>query len=314
MPNNSIAHAFAAVTIGPAAIHRNLVMLPLLARNGPPEARPPDYLLLDDALVRGDVEITEVSERGSVPELRVVNRAPLPVLLVDGEELAGAKQNRVVNLTLLVPAGATLTLPVSCVEAGRWRARSRALSAAPRAQFASGRASRMRSVTNSMLMSGAYHSDQAEVWSGIAEKAARLEARSATSAMEALYTGHAEAIDAFVAACGPVDGQLGALFLVNGRVVSLDLFDSEVTLRRLLPKLVRSCAIEAIDPQSPAQTSAGVQSAAAAERFVQAVGGSPQHIAKALGLGEDVRVSSAGVTAAALVVDGRAVHVSAFAA
>jgi hypothetical protein len=327
MPNTPIAHAFAAVAIGPAAVYRNLVMLPLLARNGPPEARPPDYLLLDDALVRGDVEITEVSERGSVPELRVVNRAPLPVLLVDGEELAGAKQNRVVNLTLLVPAGATLALPVSCVEAGRWRARSRAFSAAPRAQFASGRARRVRSVTNSMVMSGAYHSDQAEVWSDIAEKAARLQARSATSAMEALYTGHAEAIDAFVAACGPVDGQLGALFVVNGRVVSLDLFDSEVTLRRLLPKLVRSCAIEAIDPQSAgdqlpvtsgqgptAQSTPGEHLAiGAAERFLQAVGASPQHVARARGLGDDVRVSGAGVTAAALVVDGRAVHVGAFA-
>jgi len=316
MPDNPIAHAFDDVTFGPEASFRNLVMLPLVARrNGDvPESTPPDYLLLDDALARGDTEITEVSEQGSVPELRLVNRGASPLLIVDGEELVGAKQNRVVNLSVLVPPRSTLTIPVSCVEAGRWRARSRSFSAAPRTQFATGRAKRMRSVTVSMMVSGAYLSDQAEVWSDIAEKADRLEARSATSAMEALFTGHAEAIDQFVEACRPVAGQVGALFLVDGRVASLDLFDCEATLRRLLPKLIRSCAIEAIDPHSPASASGSVSGRAAAERFLAAVSASPQHVAKALGLGDDVRVTGAGVTAAALVVDGRAVHVGAFAA
>jgi hypothetical protein len=56
----------------------------------------------------------------------VVNRGPEPVLIIDGEELVGAKQNRVVNLTILVAAQSALTIPVSCVEAGRWTARSRA--------------------------------------------------------------------------------------------------------------------------------------------------------------------------------------------
>jgi len=39
-----------------------------------------------------------------VPELRLVNRAERPVLIVEGEELVGAKQNRVVNVTKLVNA------------------------------------------------------------------------------------------------------------------------------------------------------------------------------------------------------------------
>ena len=32
---------------------------------------------------------------GSVPELEVINKANVPVLLLDGERTAGAKQNRV---------------------------------------------------------------------------------------------------------------------------------------------------------------------------------------------------------------------------
>ena len=43
--------------------------------------------------------ITEVSEGGSVPELRVVNKGDARILVLDGEELRGAKQNRVLNTT-----------------------------------------------------------------------------------------------------------------------------------------------------------------------------------------------------------------------
>ena len=63
----------------------------------------------------------EVSEGGHVPETEeIVNEGELSVLLLDGEELLGAKQNRVLNLTILVPAHQTCVVPVSCVESGRW--------------------------------------------------------------------------------------------------------------------------------------------------------------------------------------------------
>ena len=95
-------------------------MFPLVSRDAA-QRRVPDYRTLDEGLKVGGVEITEVSEQGSVPELRVVNRGLHPILIVDGEELIGAKQNRVVNLTILVAPQSKLTIPVSCVEAGRWR-------------------------------------------------------------------------------------------------------------------------------------------------------------------------------------------------
>ena len=55
-----------------------------------------------------------------MPELAVVNPLDEAVLLYDGEELVGAKQNRILNVSVLVAAGAKLPIPVSCVEQGRW--------------------------------------------------------------------------------------------------------------------------------------------------------------------------------------------------
>jgi hypothetical protein len=132
-----------SLEIGQPIVAGNLAMYPLLAGT---EA-PPAYATLDEALAAGFVKVTEVSESGSVPELTIVNDGPTPVLVLDGEELVGAKQNRIVNLSILVPAHARLKLPVSCVEAGRWAHRSRSFAAAGRTHYAAGRAKKVQQVS-----------------------------------------------------------------------------------------------------------------------------------------------------------------------
>jgi hypothetical protein len=104
--------------------HKALSLFPLLI----PKAPPPDYLTLDRALETGAVELTEVDKGGSVPRIRLVNRSGHKVLVVDGEELVGAKQNRIVNATFLIGAHCEVILPVSCVEAQRWSWRSHTFS------------------------------------------------------------------------------------------------------------------------------------------------------------------------------------------
>src|SRR5687767_5569277 len=263
MPN-LIAHTLSSVTLGRPSTHESLTMFPLHGADSVDQA--PFYLTLDQALSDRWTEVTEVSDQGSVPNLLVVNKGDKPVFILDGEELVGAKQNRVVNLSILVPARSELTIPVSCVEAGRWRARSRAFSSAPRTQYAAGRAMRMRQVTESMQMSRARTSDQAAVWADIAEKSARMDARSETGAMEEIFAVHARFAESCLKALSPSERQCGALFLIGGRVVGFDLFDRAVTLRRLLPKLVRSVAMDAIDQTNPRRPDLQVGLEPAADR------------------------------------------------
>jgi len=77
-----------------------------------------DYLTLDEALTNKSAVITEVSEGGSVPQLLLRNKGDLAVFLLDGEELTGARQNRILNISILAPAMKDTVIPVSCVEAG----------------------------------------------------------------------------------------------------------------------------------------------------------------------------------------------------
>ncbi len=104
------------IQIGAEQSYKNLAIYPVLSDY----VIPFDYLTLDEAMSEDLIEVVEIDEGGSVPELRVINKSGKMVLILDGEELVGAKQNRIVNTTILIPAMETVVIPVSCVEEGRW--------------------------------------------------------------------------------------------------------------------------------------------------------------------------------------------------
>jgi hypothetical protein len=174
-----------------------------------------------------------------------------------------------------------------------------------------------------MVSHGARRADQAAVWDDIAAKAVRLQANSPTAAMEAMFVNHGESIERFVEALPPFPAQSGALFALGDRIVGFDLFATPRLLRRLLPKLVRSCALDALDPEGFTPVKRSSRSAqsdqfqtslrTAAVHFLAATGRSKATVVPALGLGQDVRIEGRGLTAAALVHDEVVVHLSGFA-
>ena len=87
----SVAKELQSITVGDPTHFGGLTIFPLF-RNGSAPAEP-GYTLLEEAIGRGTARITELGAGGSVPELRFENLGETPVLLLDGEELVGAKQN-----------------------------------------------------------------------------------------------------------------------------------------------------------------------------------------------------------------------------
>ncbi len=305
---NHVKTALAALTFGEPTTHEGLTVVPLASKLGSDL----DYLLLDDGLHRDLVTIREVSEGGSVPELTVENRAELPLLIVDGEELVGAKQNRVANLTMLIPAAETTNIPVSCVEAGRWAYSRRDFGTSDRVQNARGRAERLQDVRESIRTGERPVSDQGRVWQSIDEEAEMLEAPSATAAMSAMFERHADELDEhvehFEQALEAEPDQVGAVFAMGSRRFGLDLFDNPSTLAAFLPKLTRSYAIDTLRRRRRRDESASD----AAMKFIEAVIGGTYDDHPAVGLGRDVGIVGAGTVAGALVHDETVVHLTAF--
>ena len=287
----------------PATSFGGLTMLPLTGTHGDA----PVYRTLDEALATGKARVSEVSAQGSVPELRFVNLGEEPVLLIDGEELIGAKQNRVLNVTILVPPKTELVIPVSCVEAGRW-AGGGEFRSAQHVMYAAGRAEKARSVSFSMSTIGTRRSDQSAVWQSIARLAEREGVKSRTSRLEDVYVAREDKIGEYVDKLRAADGQLGAMFALGRKIRGIEAFDHPETLRKMLPKLVRSWAMDSLAVAHDGEAPQGEE---VARRLGELASVSlSEH--PAVGLGRELRFESPHITGGALVHEGRVVHLCAF--
>jgi hypothetical protein len=213
----TLDNLIAIVTVGSPARHQALSVYPLTYTG---RCAASAYLVLDEALATGRFRITEISESGSVPRLLAINANSAPVFLLDGEELVGAKQNRVLNLSIMLAPKSRTEIPVSCVEAGRWRTESHVFQTAQRVQFARGRAQKMDQVSRSLFLNGEALSDQAAVWNAISAKSARMRVASPTGAMAALFESRHDDLRDYLDAIPTAEGQLGAAYAIGGSLIA----------------------------------------------------------------------------------------------
>ena len=300
----AINEALAGLKLGEAQHFANLTITPLLAAT-PGVA---DYLTLAEAQERGLASVTEVSESGSVPALLLENTADQAVFLLDGEELTGAKQNRIINLTLLVPAQTALEIPVSCVEQGRWSHTTEEFASSERAFFSKGRARKAEQVSASLRETGDRESDQEEVWDDIECKMACMSVSSDTAAISDAFSHFAGSVDEYVKAFQASDNQVGACFVINGKIRGVELFDVSETCGKFMPKLIRSYALDAIEEGTKKVANA----APSISDFILAVAAAPADSFEALGEGNDLRIHSTRIAGGALAARDRVVHLCAF--
>jgi len=293
--------------IGRKQSHRNLVIFPLLSSY----AIGLDYITLDEALVEELMEVVEVSEEGVVPELKVVNKSPCMVLILDGEELVGAKQNRIVNTTILIKGKSTTVIPVSCVEQGRWSHVSPRFESKERLMSSQLRAMKSEQVHRSIRRSDGFRSDQSAIWNEISSKAARMEADSPTMAMSEIYEKKRAALSGYVNHFSLAEMQVGAVFMINGKVVGLDCFGKTETFSKVFRKLVESYALDAIDWQEEEKSGKALKSDVT--KFLWAASASSVESRPSVGLGIDYRLESYNLTGFALAHEDQVLHFSVFA-
>lgn len=301
----STNHLIAFVKICDPMQHLALAVYPLTTQF---EQAPAGYLVLDEAMATGHFRITEVSESGAVPRLLAINETKSAVFLLDGEELVGAKQNRVLNLSILLPAQSKTEIPVSCVEAGRWHSTSGALRSGDRLQFSRARADKIRQVSASLAQSFEPRADQGAIWEAIEAKSERMGVSSPTGAMAAIFDSRREELECYVAAFPSKADQIGAIFVIGGTVVGLELFDDPVTYRKLAGKLVASYALDAMEHHGMD----AMPDSSATKRMIGAIEAATHQRFSSTGVGETIRLSGGGITGAALEVDGRCIHLAAF--
>ncbi|MDP2174111.1 MAG: hypothetical protein Q8M98_00165 [Candidatus Cloacimonadaceae bacterium] len=206
-----------------------------------------DYLSLHQAIGQGMITISEVSQGGSVPELHVINRGKKHVLILDGEELKGAKQNRVLNSSVLIPPETDIIVPVSCTEQGRWSYASPNFQESGEAMPTSIRANKMESVSASLKLSGLHRANQREVWQDISEMQDRLKVASSTGALHDVYRNRDNELQNICDAFPIIENQCGIYVMINGVFAGMDMVSKPFVWSDLHQKIVRSYVIDTLD-------------------------------------------------------------------
>src|SRR5215203_5921450 len=198
-----------------------------------------DISLLEGALQAGTLHVEEPHEAGSVPELRVVNDGTSQVLILEGDELIGAKQNRVVNSSVLVAAASELVLPVSCVERGRWSRRSRTVSSGAATPHLSLRHIKSRSVHESLKRGRGHRSDQGAVWEEVDRLSNVYNCPSPTNALQDTRACLSERLAAFDDLLKRLpENARGVVVAIGGRPVALEILAGPRSFAEALPKLL----------------------------------------------------------------------------
>jgi hypothetical protein len=294
-------------------------------------ARDAAYATATAAAREGALELREQGG-GTVPAIEAVTK-DRPVVIFAGDTVIGGKQNRIINVTVWLAAMKVTSIPVSCLEMGRWnqgrlfRASRKVdylLRAKMSAQLADvamlEQAQAARAPGGTRVTRRSYSARQGEVWREIADKEERAHARSRTSALHDLYEREAVDTSAFVRAFPCPAGASGVAVGVGGRLVALELFDAASTLAEQWPRLVEGAASAWADHRRA--VAAGLEPAprhrhpddGALGRLLGRAGDAcgDAVVGASVGEGWDMRLRGTRVRGGALLVEGHPVHVELF--
>jgi hypothetical protein len=271
-------------------------------------------VLLRDALAAGHVVIDELSAAGSVPHVRATNRGEQAVLVLFGEELRGAKQNRIANASFLLAPRTETVIDVSCVEQGRWstgrsfRAGAGVVSSKLRAKMADG-------VGKARASGHGFRSDQGLVWKEVQDRLDYARKDSLTSAYADYFDSRASEVEEICRAFHALPEQVGFVAMIGESVAGLEAIGRREVFARALPSLLRAYAIDAVDAAlatHPLGGNAPSRSFDSPESFLGALAAAAISGAPSLGLGSDLRLHGDGVDGCALEA-AEIVHLTAFA-
>jgi len=293
----------ASLRVGVGAAHAGMTVFPVFAAGT--LSSPLRYRTLEQAIADGAVEVVEQAS-ATVPELTLRNKGAVLIFVLDGEEVIGGRQNRIVNASFLIAANSTVTLPVTCVEHGRWHDVSREFSSGESMPHAM-RLAKHRQVSASLARMSRPIADQGATWDAIAEKQATTGTRSATGALHDIYQSQQERLSAWEQTFPYVSGAVGFIIGLGGQITGADLFDQPETAEALWPKLRRSYALDALEVTA----SAPIEQEQA-EGLLARARGARYEVYPSLALGEDARFEGDAVFGGGLVYEEAPIHISLF--
>ena len=263
------------------------------------------WKLAEELLADGSATVHEVDESGTVSELCFDNQGDAHALLLDGIELRGCKQNRMVNTTILAGAGQKTPIDVSCVEAGRWDYRGRSFSHAGRMVAGSLRNHKAHMVKENLGRHGRAWTDQHEVWQEIDEFLDVGKCESPTRALDDAYDSLSRQTPERKS---PVVEGEGAVVAIGGQILGLDLLADRALFAGFWKSASRGYALDAARADTDKSTTAGQ-----VEEWLASLASEARlYPVEVAGVGQHFGVKGSGLSGSVLLHEGDLVHAAVF--
>ena len=305
--NATMVEYLNGIEFGEPTVFDEMVVYPVFTNN----VGSIKYHTLKEAMNENLIDITEIDDSGVVPEVKVKNHAEIPVLLLDGEELLGAKQNRIVNTTILLKEKSETIIPVSCVEQGRWSDTSKNFEYSDRIASYQLRNVKSASVKRSVENLGIYSSDQKAVWDEVHKLQNKNEVLSPTRAMGDVYEAKSYDLENYINAFELVEGQKGLLVFINGEIMGLDVISSKSAYKILHKKLIKSYALDSMVEKGKKRIKSDINSEKV-QQFIKEIISSEETKNESVGYGYDYRFASDSYIGSTLVFNDEVIHASFF--
>ncbi|MDT3697123.1 MAG: DUF6569 family protein [Ignavibacterium sp.] len=197
--------------------------------------------------IRDDlIQIKEVSVSGNVNSLLVFNQSDKYAFFMDGDILIGAKQNRVLNTSVLLAPNSKTTLPVSCVEQGRWSHISAKFMDSEYITPQKIRANKSRNVSVNLRSRSKFDASQSEVWKNVEDYQVMYNVNSPTMNLSDVYEKEKKSFDEFIKNFNLNKNANGLALLVDQKLFNIEVFNRTDIYSEYFPKILKSTAMEVI--------------------------------------------------------------------
>ncbi|MEO0094849.1 MAG: DUF6569 family protein [candidate division WOR-3 bacterium] len=216
---------------------RNLMVYPV--KNGGDNGNS-EIDTIDNLITTGKASFYELATP-DVNKIVFDNKGDSPVLMIDGEEITGSMQNRIIAQSFIAEPHSRSQIPVICAEEKRWEEIG---------GFRTGYCSypRIRSI---LASSDSKKTDtQHQVWKEIDRKLTITRTKSKTSSMHEIFDNLNDEIERYVEGFeGLNHNTVGFLGVAGNTILGCDIFASSEIYHKFEKKLLRSYALDAIEYQ-----------------------------------------------------------------
>lgn len=219
------------ITLLNPQVYKNMAIIPIRT----PKSYKLDILTLKKGFELGLAEVKEC-EHSTVNTLVVKNNSVTPLLLVDGEEIVGGDQNRIVNATILVAPTSETKIPVNCTEHGRWGYKHEFEQSEYIANFRTRSAKEFAS-RNDM-------NTQQAVWDSIEELEVDRSFSSPTQAMTESYDNLKVDLNDALSNFSIEEGQNGIVIIVDGEIKGFEILLNPEIYKEYHEKILKSYLID----------------------------------------------------------------------